>query len=86
MDYNQAVREKQIRQKEETLVPKFPFPTPHLIIDDYITHSFQQSFIIQNNFELRPFLWFHYKKKLPEVVIPTGLCEICGKLEVEHNA
>ena len=74
MDYSQAVREKQIRQGK----------TVEVLFED--PHDFKQSFIVQNNFELRPFLWFHYKKKLPEVVIPTGLCDVCGKLEIEHNA
>jgi hypothetical protein len=49
-------------------------------------HPFQQKFIIQNIYELRKFCWFfHYKKQVGQKIIPTGLCEICNRLEIEHN-
>ena len=86
MDYEQAVKEKMQRQKEETLVPNFPFPEPHLIINDYEDHPFQQSYIEQESFEPRKFLFYKYNKKVRTLKEPTGLCYVCRKLEVEHNA
>lgn len=48
-------------------------------------HPFQQKYIIQQNYQLRRFLFWHYKKKVERVVIPTGLCELCNKLKIQHN-
>lgn len=47
-------------------------------------HEFIEKKIIQQNYELRRFLFWRYKKKKERVVIPTGLCALCNCLKVEH--
>lgn len=49
------------------------------------THPFQQSYFIQQNYEIRQFLFWNYKKKVDKVVIPTGLCQLCNKLKIQHD-
>ena len=74
MDYNTAVREKLTRQKEVVKQP---------LMQD---HKFQQTFYTQTSYEPRKFLWFKINKKVGEQIIPVGLCAICDKLEIEHDA
>ena len=51
-----------------------------------LDHKFEQTFDIQTNYEVRPFLWFfHRKVKVGIQAIPTGLCLICHLLEIEHQ-
>ncbi len=82
MDYNQAVKEKLARQQfqADASFIKQPLFTP------LQNHPFQQSFIIQDTFEHRKFLLWKYNKKVGTLTIPRGLCEVCNKLEIEHNA
>lgn len=80
MDYNTAVKEKMARQKEAEI------DTPVIEIkSEGIVHPFQQSFYTQESFEDRKFLWFRYRKSVGKKVFPRGLCEICDKLEIEHD-
>lgn len=80
MTYDEAVKLKIERQKEAgTFVEEKE-------VLKTSTHVFTQSFIIQNNFEVHSFLGvFKRKINVGTNVIPTGLCEICNKLEIEHN-
>ena len=80
MDYNQAVKEKMVRQKEDSFHVAQPVD-----ITLPLLHKFEQSFYIQDNYENRKFLGFNYKKLVGKNVIPVGLCAVCNKLEVEHN-
>lgn len=48
-------------------------------------HSFVEKFIIQATFEPKKFLLWRYNKKVGTLTIPTGLCDVCNKLEIEHN-
>lgn len=50
-----------------------------------LNHSFEQSFITQESFEPRKFLFIKYNKKVRTLKEPTGLCLVCRKLEVEHE-
>jgi len=48
-------------------------------------HKFKQKFIIQKIYEHKKFWFLNYKKKVGIQIIPIALCEVCNKLEVEHN-
>ena len=51
--------------------------------NDYF-HKFAQEFDIQTTYEIRPFFWWSYKRKVGMQAIPTGLCSICHLLQIEH--
>ncbi len=76
-NYNQMVKEKMARMMEAPVVP----PILKAIID---RHNFQQSFIKQESFEPRKFLFIKYNKKVRTLEVPTGLCYVCKKLEIQH--
>ena len=54
-------------------------------------HKCQQEFLIQNNYEIRPYIkflpYFHYKKLINKVAIPMGRCIVCQKPKnaIEHE-
>lgn len=78
MDYKTAVKEKMTRQKEQEIVD-------NIFIEPKENHSFQETFYIQDNYEPKQILFFKYNKKIGTLKIPIGLCQVCNKLEVEHQ-
>jgi hypothetical protein len=78
MDYNTAVREKLARRKEAGI-------TASLIDTEVkLDHEYKRTTYTQTNYEDRKFLWYNYKKKISEQIIPVELCQVCKKLEIEH--
>lgn len=99
MDYNTAVKEKMERQKaeEKSTYEKISDAAEksseifHDIVDKAALaatgyHEFKQTFYTQKSFEPKKFLWFKFNKQVGEEIIPVGLCAICDKLEIEHDA
>lgn len=82
MTYEEAVREKKIKQREQ--FGKL-LPDNITVTSDPEDHKFKQTFYIQESFEPRKLLWFTFNKKVGQEVIPVGLCSVCNKLEIEHN-
>lgn len=58
-------------------------------------HKYQQEFLIQNNYEIRPrikflklpFKFLYYKKLIKQVSIPMGRCLVCHEPRnyIEHE-
>ena len=48
-------------------------------------HKYTPKVVVQTDYEQRNFLWFDYKKKVGEKHITVALCDICNKLEFEHQ-
>jgi len=49
-------------------------------------HKFAPAYFIVNNYEVRKFLFFFSRRvKVSSIKHRTGLCGICGRLEVEHK-
>lgn len=70
MTYEEAVKQKMLKQKIEQVK---------------LDHPFEQSYIVQNNFEIRKFLFWSYQKEVAKQIIPTNLCKVCNRLAIEHD-
>ena len=79
MTHDEAVQVKKQKQKVTGTEQRNIFTSP-------TSHAFKQKVIIQKDYEQKSFLGFNYKKLVGKKIIPIALCEICNKLEVEHNA
>lgn len=79
---------KMVQEKNERMASMVQGYADNLFFNNSFEpkHKFKQTFYIQESYEPRKYLWFTFNKKVGQEAIPVGLCAVCDKLEIEHNA
>ncbi len=93
MTYEEAVKYKKQMMGETVITPTVESDSVELPVSQETSpvadHEFKQSFLVQNDYKIMPVYYFGWvvnrKVLVGQTAIPRGLCEICNKLEVEHN-